>query len=199
MQHHDGLWRQGVEVFEQAGTVHVVGGGVVVAVGLHRETGFFKQRLVVFPAWVADGDDGVGQQLLEEVGADFQRACAAHGLGGNHTAGAQQRRLSAKQQLLHGLVVRHDAVDWQVATGGMLRHTNSFRFGNGTQEWNLPLLVAVNAHAKVHLGGPCVGVECFVEAQDWIAWCHFDSGEQAHFCGSSMGGRRDVSRSSRMH
>jgi len=87
---------------------------------------------------------------------------------------------------LHGLVVGDNTDDRQVATGGVLRHSNGFRFGNGTQEWNLPLLVAVNAHAKVDLGGSGIGVKCFVEAQDWIAWCHFDSGEQAHFCGSSI-------------
>ena len=137
--------------------------------------------------------------MLEEVSADFQCAGAANGLGSDHPTSAQQRRLSAEQQLLHGQVVGGNAIDRQVATGGVLRHANGFRFGNGTQEWNLPLLVAVNAYAKVDLGSTGIGVECFVEAQDRIAWCHFDSGEQAHFCGSSMGEWRDVSRSSRMH
>lgn len=137
--------------------------------------------------------------MLEEVRADLQSARAANGLHGGDAASAQQWRLLAKQQGLHGFVISCDAIDGQVATSGVLRHANGFRFGNGTQEWNLPLLVAVNAHAKVDLGGSCIGVECFVEAQDRIAWCHFDSGEQAHFCGSSMGDRRDVSRSSRMH
>jgi hypothetical protein len=68
-------------------TVHVVGGGVVVAVVLHRETGGFEQRAVVFPARVADRDDGVRQQLLEEVGTDFQCAGAADGLSGDDAAG----------------------------------------------------------------------------------------------------------------
>jgi len=154
---------------------------------------------VVFPARVADGDDGVWQQLLEEISADLQGASATNGLDGHDTTSFEQWRVVPEQQGLNGLVIGGDTVDRQVATGGVLRHTNGFRFGNGTQEWNLPLLVAVNAYAKVDLGGSCVGVECFVEAQDRIAWCHFDSGEQAHFCGSSMGEGRDVSRSSRMH
>ncbi len=72
VQHNDRAVGQGIEVFQQAAAVHVVGGGVVVAVVLHREAGGFEQGAVVFPAWVADGDDGVRQQLLEEVGTDLQ-------------------------------------------------------------------------------------------------------------------------------
>ncbi len=185
VQHHDRLGRQGVEVFQQAGTVHIVGGGVVITVVLHRETCGFEQRAVVFPAWVTDGNHGVGQQLLEEVGTDFQGARTTNGLGGDHAASGQQGRVVAEQQLLYRLVVGGNAVDRQVATGSVLSGANCLGFDNGAQEWNASLLVAVHAHPKVDLVGTGVGVECFVEAQDWIAWCHFDSGEQAHFYGGS--------------
>ncbi|MNC00738.1 hypothetical protein D3C75_480710 [compost metagenome] len=185
VQHDDRAVWQRVQVFQHAGTVHVVGRGVVVTVVLHRETGGFEQRAVVFPARVADRHNGVRQQLLEEVGTDFQCASTANGLGGDYTAGSDQRRVIAEQQLLHGLVVGGDAVDWQVATGNVLSGANGFGFDNGAQEWNSPLLVAVNTDPQVDFVGPGIGVECFVEAQDWIAWCHFDSGEQAHYCGGS--------------
>ena len=81
----------------------------------------------------------------------------------------------------------------------MLSGANRLGFDNGAQEWNSPLLVAVNTDPQVDLVGTGIGVECFVEAQDWITWCHFDSGEQAHFAAALNGKWRDVSRSSRMH
>jgi hypothetical protein len=52
---------------------------------------------VVFPARVADGHDGVRQQLLEEVGADFQCAGAADGLGGDDAASGEQWRVVTEQ------------------------------------------------------------------------------------------------------
>lgn len=138
VQDHDRLGWQGIQVFQQADAVHVVGGGVVITVVLHREAGSFEQRAVVFPAWVADGHDSVRQQLLEEVGADLQRAGTADGLGGDHATGGQQWRIVAEQQLLHGLVVGGDTVDRQVATGGMLSGADRLGFDNGAQEWNSP-------------------------------------------------------------
>lgn len=71
MQHDDGARWQLIEVLQQAGAVDAVAGGIVVAVALYREAGRFEQRAVVFPARVADRDNGIGQQTLEEVGADL--------------------------------------------------------------------------------------------------------------------------------
>ncbi len=64
----------------------------------------------------------------------------------------------------------------------MLSRALGFGFDNGTQQWNLATFVTVDTHAQVDLIGTGIGIECFVETQDRIAWCHFDSGEQAHYC-----------------
>ncbi len=185
VQDHHRVVRQVVQVFEHAGAVHVVSGGIVVAIVLHRETGGFEQRAVVFPAWVADGYHCVGQQLLEEVGTDLQGTCAADRLSGQHPARSDQWRIGAQQQLLHGLVVSGNAVDRQIAARCMLGHTGFFGFSHCAQQRNAPVFITVDAHAKVDLGGTGVGVECFVDTQDRIAGCHFDSGEQAH-CAAAL-------------
>ncbi|MCY1458376.1 hypothetical protein D9M71_757520 [compost metagenome] len=90
VQDDDRAGRQGVEVFQHAAAIDVVGGSIVVAVVLHRETGGFEQRAVVFPARVADGNHGIWRNLLEEVCTDFQGASTTHGLGGDDTACGQQ-------------------------------------------------------------------------------------------------------------
>jgi len=167
-------------------------GSVVVAIVLHRETGGFEQSTVVFPAWIADGHHSARLQLLEEVRTDFQRARATNGLRGDHPASSQQWRLGTEQQLLYSLVVSSNAVDRQVAARRMLGNPDRFGFDNGTQERNSSLFVAVNTDPQIHFAGTSIGVECFVEAQDRIAWCHFDSGEQAHYYGGSEWGMEGV-------
>ena len=86
MQHHDRARRKVLQVFKHAGAVNAMGGCVVIGVVLHRKAGGFEQSAVVFPARVADGDHGIGQDPLEEVGADLQCASTAQGLAGDHTA-----------------------------------------------------------------------------------------------------------------
>ncbi len=167
-------------------------GGVVITVVLHRKTGGFKQCTVVFPAWIADRDYCAWLQLLKEVSTDFQRAGTANGLSGDHPASCQQRRLGTEQQLLHGLVVGGNTIDRQITARRVLGNPDRFGFDNGTQERNSSLFVAVNTNPQVHFAGTGIGVECFVEAQDRIAWCHFDSGEQAHYYGGSEWGMEGV-------
>src|SRR5690606_34848976 len=77
MQHHDRARRKVLQVFKHAGAVNAMGGCVVIGVVLHRKAGGFEQSAVVFPARVADGDHGIGQDPLEEVGADLQCASTA--------------------------------------------------------------------------------------------------------------------------
>ncbi len=183
VQHDDGAGRQVLQVFQQAGAVHAMARGVVIAVVLHRESGRLEQRAVVFPARVADGDHGVRQQALEEVGAGLQRAGAADGLGGDHAAFGQQGGVGAEQQLLHGAVVGGDAFDRQVAAWRVGLDARLLGLGHGAQQRNSPLLGEVNAHAQVDLVRTGVGVEGFIQAQDRVARRHFDGGEQTHDCG----------------
>ncbi|MCY1411773.1 hypothetical protein D9M71_271630 [compost metagenome] len=140
---------------------------------------------MVFPARVANGNNCIRRDLLEEVSTDFQCASTADRLGGDDATGCQQWRIGAEQQRLHSLVVSHDAVDRQVAARGVLGSTGGLGFDHCAQQWNTPFFVAVNTDPQVDFVGAGIGVECFVEAQDGIAWCQFDSGKQAHFYRSS--------------
>ncbi|KIV68062.1 hypothetical protein SZ55_3417 [Pseudomonas sp. FeS53a] len=51
------------------------------------------------------------------------------------------------------------------------------------------MLVVVDAYAEVHLRGAGIGVECFVKAQDRVAWGHFDSRKQTHDAAARGEGR----------
>jgi hypothetical protein len=63
-----------------AGEIDAARGGIVVGVVLDGEAGGFEQGAVVFPARVADVDLGIGQQALQVVGADLERAGATRGI-----------------------------------------------------------------------------------------------------------------------
>ncbi|EAZ59275.1 conserved hypothetical protein [Pseudomonas aeruginosa 2192] len=194
VQNHDRAGRQGIQVFQQAGAVHAIAGGVVIAVVLHREAGGFEQCAVVFPARVADGHGGVGQQALEEVGAELERAGAADGLGRDHTAGGQQLGLVTEQQFLYALVVGGDPFDRQVAARRVGLDAGLLGSLHGTQQRNAPLLVVVHAHAQVDLARTGIGVEGFVQAKDGITRCHFDGRKQTHFAAArsvKRGGQRN--------
>jgi hypothetical protein len=81
----------------------------------------------------------------------------------------------------------------------VLSDANGFGFDNGAQQWNFPLLVAVNADAQVDLVGTGIGVECFVEAQDGSRGAISTAENRLIFAAALNGEWRDVSRSSRMH
>src|SRR5690606_29699772 len=142
-----------------------VGGGVVIAVVVHREAGAFEQRAVVFPARVADRHGGVGQQALEEVGAGLQRAGATQRLGGHHAAVGQQGGVGAEQQLLHRAVIAGQALDGQVAARGAGGQAGFLGFGNGLEQRNSAILVVVNPDTQIDLSGADVGIESSVEYQ----------------------------------
>ena len=86
VQHHDGAGRGRVQVGQHAVEVERAGGGVVIAVRPHRETGVGEQRAVVFPARVADQHLGAGAQVFQKVGAHLEAAGATNGLDRGHTA-----------------------------------------------------------------------------------------------------------------
>src|SRR5690606_15654685 len=111
--------RRGVQGREHAFEVDATLGGVVVRIGLHLEAGVGEQGAVVFPARVADQDLGGGVELLQEVGADLQAAGAADRLHGGHAAALDGLGVGPKYQALHGRVIGGDAVDRQVAAGGV--------------------------------------------------------------------------------
>jgi hypothetical protein len=152
VQHDDRAGLQAVELGLHAGEVHAAGGGVVVGVVLDREAGGLEQRAVVFPARVGDVNGGAGQQALEVVGADLERAGAAEGLGGDGLAAGGELRVLAEEQALHRVVVGGGAFDRLVAAR---RH--GFEAGllgglDGGEQRDLAVVVEVHADAEVDLG-----------------------------------------------
>ncbi|MDT4853691.1 hypothetical protein FQZ97_879670 [compost metagenome] len=135
---------------------------------------------MVFPARVADGDHGVRQQALEEVGAGLQRAGPADGLGGDHAAFGQQFGIGAEQQLLHALVIGGDTFDRQVAARRVRLDAGLLGGLHGAQQRQAAFLVVVHANPQVDLSGTGIGIERFVQSQDGVAGGHFDGGEQTH-------------------
>ena len=158
--------------------------GVVVRVRDHVEAGRREQGTVVFPARIADGDRGVRVQLLEEIGADLQRAGAAQCLSGDHAAFGQHGRFLAEQHFLHGLVIGGNAFHRQIAarqTGG---HTLFFRCLHSLEQGQFAFRIEIHANAQVHLIGAVIGVIGFVQAKNGVARGEFDSGKESHFDGS---------------
>ena len=156
-------------------------------IGADGEAGGAEQRAVVFPARVGNQDRGVRVDLLQEVGADLQAAGAADGLHGGDTAAGDDLAVGPEHQTLHGLVIGGDAVDRQVAA--RLRRLEHLALGldHALQQRQLAVVVVVDAHAQVDLGGVGVGTKLFVQTQDRVARGHFDGREQGHDCGSGKG------------
>ena len=50
-------------------------GRIVIGVGDYLETGPFKQGTMVFPAWIANGNSGIGRELLDKVCTNLKRTC----------------------------------------------------------------------------------------------------------------------------
>src|SRR5690606_2736181 len=91
VQHHNRALGQRTQGADHALVVEPAGCGIVIRVGFYRKACAFKQSAVVFPAWVADDDFGVGLEPFEEIGADFKGACTAQRLCCQSAAGSQQR------------------------------------------------------------------------------------------------------------
>ena len=180
MQHHDGAGGGRVQVGQHAFEVDAALGRVVVGVAANFKTGVHEDGAVVFPARVGDQDLGVGCDFLEEVGADLEAARAANGLHGRHAAGLDHFGVGPKDQALDGVVIGHDAVDGQVATGGGLVHHGFFSGLHALEQGQFAGIVEIHAHAQVDLVGVGVGSKLLVQTQDRVAGGHFDGGKQRH-------------------
>jgi hypothetical protein len=136
-----------------AGEIDAARGGIVVGVVLDREAGRFEQGAVVFPARVADVDLGLGQQALQVVGADLERAGAAQAFAGDGAAGGEQCGILAEQQVLHRVVVGgrclRSAGSRAAAgfSGGLLGGLDR------AQQRNLAVVAEIDADAEVDLVG----------------------------------------------
>ncbi len=119
------------------------------------------------------------REALQEVGADLQRAGAADGLHGDRTFLLNHGAVGTKYQLLHRLVVGSQAFDRQVGARRRLRDQHFFRFLYARQQRHFAIVVIIDAHAQVDFGRILVGIKCFGNAQDRVAWGHVDGAEEA--------------------
>jgi hypothetical protein len=152
-----------------AGEIDAARGCVVVGVVLDREACRFEQGAVVFPARVADVDLGLGQQALQVIGADLERAGAAQAFAGDGAAGGEQFGILAEQQALHRVVVGGDAFDGLVAARRLGFQARLLGGLDRAQQGNLAVVTKIDADAEVDLVRVGVGIEGFVEAQDGVA------------------------------
>src|SRR5690606_18232020 len=185
VQHHDGLFRRGLQRGQHAREVQAMSGRVVVGIRIDREARAFEQRPVVLPAGVADQHSGLRQQLAQEVGADLQGTGAAQRLGGQDAAFCGQGGVRAQQQRLRAFVVAGDAFDRQVTPRRRGLDARDFRLAHRRQQRNTAIVVVVHTHAQVDFTGAGIGVVLFVQTQDGVARRKFDGIEKgAH--GSSV-------------
>lgn len=53
-----------------------------------------------------------------------------------------------------------------------------FCFVYCVQQWNFVVFVCVYVNVEVDFGWMCIGVEGFVQVQDWVVGSKLDSGEE---------------------
>ncbi len=159
------------EIFD--GIVHAVeiqsvGFRVIIGIGLDGETGGLENLAMIFPAWIADPDRGLVEEIFEEVGADFQGACAAQSLHGDCLVLCDSRGIGSEEQDLNGFVISSNAVDREIAFGCFLFEPSGFCVSDGGQDGDFSGAVLVDADAQGDFFGVLVGIECFCESQDRV-------------------------------
>ena len=118
------------------------------------------------------------RELAQEVGADPESAGAAQRLHGYRTTQRDSFALGAEQQRLHGLVVRGDAVDRQVAARRRLVCDLALRALDAIEQRHLAVVVAIDTDAEVDLARIGIAVEGLGNAEDRIAGREIDGAEQ---------------------
>src|SRR5207249_9314890 len=124
---------------------------------------------MVLPTRIADPYLDTGRKLAQKIGTDLEPPSTTQRLH-RHTATERDNfTVCTEQHRLHGLVVDVNPVDGQVAAGR--RSLRDFMLGalHAVQQRYLAVVVAVDAHAKVHLVDISVGVEGFRNPEDGIA------------------------------
>src|SRR5690606_25386448 len=121
------------------------------------EAGALEQGAVVFPAWIADVNLGLGQQLLQEVSTDFQRTGTAQGLHGQGAAFGNDGGVGTQQQGLSTQIVGIDPFNRQVAARGGFAHHGFLSLLNSLQNRDTPLIVVVNTDPQINFAAAFVG------------------------------------------
>ncbi|MPN04526.1 hypothetical protein SDC9_151767 [bioreactor metagenome] len=178
MQHDDRAGGCGAQVLDHPVEVDAPGGGVVVAVVLHRVAGRGEQRAVVLPGRIGDQHRRTGGDLLEELRADPQGAGPAEGLDGR--GALDHRAAGAEDELLDVRVVRGQSVDRQVRLRLRGGGDPLLRLGDAGQQGQLARRVLVGADPEIRLLRIGVRLELLGQAEDRVGGSHFDGGEQGH-------------------
>ena len=178
VQHHHGSGGCGFQVCEHAGGVDAPRRSVVIGVGANLKTGGAENRAVVFPAGVGDQQFGGRIQAVQKICGDLEAAGATQGLDGGHAFG--ERRVAAEDQIFDGGVIRHDAVNRQIAARAGRIGSGFFGRAHTLQQRQLAGVVEIHAHTQIHLVGVGVGAELFVQAKNRVTGGHFDGGKERH-------------------
>ena len=180
MQHHDGARCRCIEAGQHAVKIHAAFFGIVIGIGIDLETGVGEQSAVVFPAGIRNQYFGVGADFFQEVGTNFEAACATDALHGGHAAGFNGFAVGAKNQAFDCGVVGCNAVNGQVTTGRRLGHHGVFCGLHAFEQGEFAVVVEINAHTQIHLVGVGIGCKLFVQTQNRVAGGHFDGSKQRH-------------------
>mmetsp|Transcript_8514 Transcript_8514/g.21212 ORF Transcript_8514/g.21212 Transcript_8514/m.21212 type:complete len:266 (-) Transcript_8514:35-832(-) len=205
--HARGIVRAGVEqkhgpllgavnVLHQPLEVQPARRGLVVAEGALLAPGVFPDVVVVGPGRDRDVHLGVRCKAFHEIRHEAAGPGAGQGLDGSDGARGHRLGLFTVRQL-DGVF---DKV--LVAVGGKVLHellSGDARlcFTHAVEHHRLGVVVAIGAHAKVHLVRMGVGEEEFADSQDGILRSHGDIGPER--AGSSNDGGGDGTRASMAH
>ena len=180
VQQHHAARGQAVQRGEHLVELQAAGGRVVVGVGVDRDPGAFEHGAVVVPGRVADPQRAARQPALDEIGAHFQAAAAAHRLQrGDAPAGDGLVGL-AEQQVLHRGAHGARALDRQVGLRAALGQHPGFGLVHAVQHGDAAGVVEVDADGQVDLVRARVLLEGVVEAQDRVARVGLQVAEHAH-------------------
>jgi hypothetical protein len=153
-------------------------GRVVVRVRAHLETGVVEQRLVIFPARIADPHGGGRIDPPQQVRAELEPAGATERLDGDCAAGAQDFAVSAENELLHRPIVGLRAVDREIVARQRRLREALFDAAHAFENGHLPVVVVIDAYAQIHLFRVQVRIEGLRDAENGVARRQLEGGKQ---------------------
>src|SRR5947208_6545180 len=101
MEYGDAAGWERSQTADESFEIQPMGFRVVIWIGAHLESGRFKERAVILPAWRADVETGIRQEPLAEIRADLQPARSTQSLNGDCPAGGDHFGIRAEHQILH--------------------------------------------------------------------------------------------------
>ncbi|MCY1449472.1 hypothetical protein D9M71_662100 [compost metagenome] len=135
---------------------------------------------MVVPGRIADPYLRFGEVTLEEVGTDFQRARATHGLHGGYTAALHCRMIGTEQQRLDCLAIAAQTFHRQVQRRFMrLAGHALLGFADRGQLRHHACGVVIQTDTQVDLVGARVGLEGFHQGENRIAGIGIDMFEHS--------------------